>query len=85
MKATRYPKFLQILTFCGVEANDMYGKFGNKCTPNTMFGRCYSKGSCSRSHALPSEKEVEEILEITKKFHEHPDEFMKGSLNNKTN
>ena len=79
LKVTNYPKFMQILTFCGIDANDMYKKFGGKCAPNVMFGRCYSKGSCTRSHALASDKEVEEILSLTKKFYENPDDFKKGS------
>jgi hypothetical protein len=79
MKVANYPKFMQVLTFCGVDANDMYKKFGGKCVPNVMFGRCYSKNSCTRSHALPSDKEVEEILDLLKKFHEHPEDLAKGS------
>ena len=79
MKQYKYPKFLQILNYCSVDANDMYQKFGDKCTPNVMFGTCYTRGACKRDHSLPSDKEVDDILFYTKKFCDLPNDFKAGS------
>ena len=79
MKQYKYPKFLQILNYCSVDANDMYQKFGDKCTPNVMFGTCYARGACKRDHSLPSDKEVDDILFYTKKFCDLPNDFKAGS------
>jgi hypothetical protein len=79
MRKAGYPRFLQILDICNIDANDMYAKFGKRCTPNTLFGSCYSKGACKRDHSLPSAEEVEEILTLTKKFYDNPTPIKPGS------
>jgi hypothetical protein len=75
LKATKYPKFMQVLNFCKIDPQFFYNKFGDRCTPNTIFGTCFSKGACQRKHTLPSSHEVDEILYLTKMFHEHPEDF----------
>jgi hypothetical protein len=75
LKATGYPKFMQVLNFCQIDPKQFYDKFGDRCTPNTIFGTCFSKGACQRKHTLPSSHEVDEILYLTKMFHEHPEDF----------
>jgi hypothetical protein len=75
LKQTKYPKFMQVLNFCKIDPQYFYDKFGDRCTPNSIFGNCFSKGNCTRKHTLPSEHEVNEILYLTKMFHEHPEDF----------
>jgi hypothetical protein len=75
LRATGYPKFMQVLNFCQLDPKHFYDKLGDRCTPNTLFGSCFSKGNCQRKHTLPSEDEVNEILYLTKMFHEHPEDF----------
>lgn len=75
LRANGYPKFMQVLNFCKIDPKHFYDKLGDRCTPNTIFGTCFSKGACQRKHTLPSSAEVDEILYLTKMFHEHPEDF----------
>ena len=79
LRKAGYPRFMTILEACDVDADQMYKKFGGRCTPNTMFGSCFAKGACKRDHSLPSSEEVEEILTLTKKFFENPTPIKTGS------
>jgi hypothetical protein len=75
LRITGYPKFMQVLNFCKIDPKEFYDKFGDRCTPNTIFGTCFSRGACQRKHTLPSNSEVDNILYLTKMFHEHPEDF----------
>jgi hypothetical protein len=48
LRATGYPKFMQVLNFCQIDPKHFYNKLGDRCTPNTIFGNCFSKGACQR-------------------------------------
>ena len=78
IRKTNFPRFMQILNYCGINADEVYSKYGNRCTPNTLFGFCSSRSHCTRSHKLPTDIEADEIIELTKKFHEQPENFKKG-------
>ena len=49
-----------------------------KCSPNAFFGRCHKGSECTKNHNLPSDVEVEKIIELTKKFQANHLDILKG-------
>jgi hypothetical protein len=78
MKATAYPSFSAIMKFCGTDPEGVYPRWHKKCSPNAFFGRCHKGSECTKMHTLPSDVEVEKILELTKKFQENHLDILKG-------
>jgi hypothetical protein len=78
MKATGYPSFSAIMKFCGTDPESVYPRWHKKCSPNAFFGRCHKGSECTKMHTLPSDAEVEKILDLTKKFQDNHLDILKG-------
>jgi hypothetical protein len=78
LKNTNYPTFTSILKYCNGNPEDIYPRFSTKCGPNAFFGRCMKGLNCTKDHSLPSDNEVEKILDMTKKFRLNPNGINRG-------
>ena len=78
LKSTHYPTFTAIMKYCNANPEDIYPRFSSKCGPNAFFGRCQKGLNCSKDHSLPSDNEIEKILDMTKKFRLNPNGIQRG-------
>ena len=78
MKATGNPSFSAIMKFCGTDPESVYPRWHKKCSPNAFFGKCQRGAECTKNHNLPSDVEVEKIIELTKKFQTNHLDILKG-------
>ena len=78
MRATSFPSFSAIMKFCGTDPEGVYPRWHKKCSPNAFFGRCHKGSECTKNHNLPSDVEVEKIIELTKKFQANHLDILKG-------
>jgi hypothetical protein len=78
LKSAQYPTFMNIMRYCGTNAEDVYSRWSNKCAPNAFFGRCQKGMSCRKSHTVASDNDIEKILELTKKFRLNPQGITQG-------
>jgi hypothetical protein len=78
LTAAKQPGFLQAMAYCEVNLIDIYKKFGKKCAPNCFFGKCSRGNECTRDHSLPNDKEIEYIMEATKKLRTEPTGLLQG-------
>ena len=69
---------MNIMRYCGTNAEDVYSRWSNKCAPNAFFGRCQKGMSCRKSHAQASDIDIEKILELTKKIRLNPQGITQG-------
>ena len=73
-----YPSFSAVMKYCQKSLDSVYTKEDEICTPNAFFGRCYLGNKCKRSHSLPSDVKVEQILKMTEKFITSPQGLTRG-------
>ena len=74
MEIANNPTYSKILKYCGTNPAKVaiFPQSQKMCSPNAFLGRCFDGENCTRSHALPSNDQVEEILKLVKKFEENP-------------
>ena len=78
LKASGYPSYTAILKYCNTGTEDLYDRFHPKCGPNAFFGRCIRGMNCPKDHSLPSDDDVEKIMDMTKVFRLNPTGMHKG-------
>jgi hypothetical protein len=78
LTTAKQPGFLQAMAYCQANLIDVYKKFGKKCAPNCFFGKCSRGNKCTRDHSLPNDKEIEYIMETTKKLWTNPAGLLQG-------
>ena len=78
LQVAGYPSFSAVMKYCQKSPDSVYTKDDEICTPNAFFGRCYLGNKCKRSHSLPSDEKVEQILKMTEKFISSPQGLSRG-------
>ena len=78
MQKARNPALHAIMRYCGKSVEELYPKFGNRCTPHAVLGRCWAGDKCTRDHAMATDNEAKEILALLTKFTENPAGIMQG-------
>jgi hypothetical protein len=78
MATAKNPSFQSIMKFCGKNADELYPKYGKRCTPNSVLGHCYMGDKCTRQHVIATDGEAEEILTLLKPFLDNPAGMLQG-------
>jgi hypothetical protein len=78
MKKARNPALHAIMRYCGKSVEELYPKFGNRCTPHAILGRCWAGDRCTRQHAMATDAEANEIIALMTKFIENPTGILQG-------
>ena len=81
LTTAKNPTFQAVMKYCGKSAEELYPKFGKRCTPNAFMGHCWMGDKCTREHALATDGEVEEILTLLKPFLDNPSGMLQGQSN----
>jgi hypothetical protein len=78
LKKAGNPSFSKILAYIGKDAEEVYPLIGRKCAPNIFLGKCFGGENCTRDHSLPTDKEVANVLDLTKKLVSNPEGLTQG-------
>ena len=78
MRTARNPALHAIMKYCGKSVEELYPKFGNRCTPNAVLGRCWAGDKCTREHKTATDAEATEITTLLTKFIDNPSGLLEG-------
>ncbi len=74
----KHPSLTALANFCNINLKEVWTTKRARCTSNSFLGRCKDGESCTRSHELPTDSEVEDIFKLLQPFLAKPEGMLKG-------